>query len=175
MDDYGVVTAPGTVRLERLLPGPIERVWAYLTESDKRGKWLAAGEMELKAGGRMELKFKHSELSAEPTPEAYRKYEGIEVGRVIRCEPPHLLVLAWSEANGSHSEVTFELSDNGERVRLRLTHRRLASREEMVSVAGGWHAHLGILDDVMNGRGARPFWTMHDRVSAEYQKRIPPG
>ena len=25
---------PGTVKLERLLPGPVERVWAYLTESD---------------------------------------------------------------------------------------------------------------------------------------------
>ena len=23
---------PGTVRLERLLPGPVERVWAYLTD-----------------------------------------------------------------------------------------------------------------------------------------------
>ena len=27
---------PGTVKLERLLPGPVERVWAYITESDKR-------------------------------------------------------------------------------------------------------------------------------------------
>ena len=32
----GTSTEPGTVRLERLLPGPIERAWAYLTESDKR-------------------------------------------------------------------------------------------------------------------------------------------
>jgi hypothetical protein len=35
--DYGVVTAPDTVHLERLLPGPIERVWSYLTDSEKRG------------------------------------------------------------------------------------------------------------------------------------------
>ena len=34
-DTYGVQTAPDTVRIERLLPGPIERLWAYLTESDK--------------------------------------------------------------------------------------------------------------------------------------------
>ena len=32
---------PGTVKMERLLPGPVERVWAYLTESDKRARWLA--------------------------------------------------------------------------------------------------------------------------------------
>jgi len=27
MDDYGIITEPGTIRFERLLPGPIERVW----------------------------------------------------------------------------------------------------------------------------------------------------
>jgi hypothetical protein len=29
MNEYGTVTGPDTVRLERLLPGPIERVWEY--------------------------------------------------------------------------------------------------------------------------------------------------
>jgi hypothetical protein len=28
-DEYGAITRPGTFRIERLLPGPIERVWAY--------------------------------------------------------------------------------------------------------------------------------------------------
>lgn len=42
-----------TVRFERLLPGPIERVWAYLTELEKRrngsprATWICAS-----AGGR---------------------------------------------------------------------------------------------------------------------------
>ena len=44
--DFGIVSGAGTVRFERVLPGPVERVWAYLTESDKRAKWLAAGELE---------------------------------------------------------------------------------------------------------------------------------
>lgn len=74
MTDYGKMTAPDTLRLERLLPGPIERVWAYLTEPDKRAKWLAGGPMELRAGGRAELRFNHADLSAEKiTPEKYRK------------------------------------------------------------------------------------------------------
>ena len=43
--DYGAVTAaPNTVRIQRLLPGPMERVWAYLTDSELRRQWLAAGE-----------------------------------------------------------------------------------------------------------------------------------
>ena len=52
---------PGTVRLERLLPGPLERVWAYITESDKRAKWLAAGEFDLRVGGKVRLEFDNSQ------------------------------------------------------------------------------------------------------------------
>jgi uncharacterized protein YndB with AHSA1/START domain len=42
---YGVLTEPATLKIQRLLPGPIERVWAYLTDSELRRRWLAAGEM----------------------------------------------------------------------------------------------------------------------------------
>jgi uncharacterized protein YndB with AHSA1/START domain len=38
MNDYGTIAAPAEVRFERLLPGPIETVWAYLTESEKRAE-----------------------------------------------------------------------------------------------------------------------------------------
>ena len=44
--DYGVATAPNEVRFERSLPGPVERVWAYLTEADKRRQWLAGGKVD---------------------------------------------------------------------------------------------------------------------------------
>jgi uncharacterized protein YndB with AHSA1/START domain len=43
-DHYGVLSEPATLTIQRLLPGPIERAWAYLTESDLRRQWLAAGE-----------------------------------------------------------------------------------------------------------------------------------
>jgi uncharacterized protein YndB with AHSA1/START domain len=42
---YGELTEPATLKIQRLLPGPIERVWAYLTEEELRRKWLAAGKM----------------------------------------------------------------------------------------------------------------------------------
>src|SRR4051812_22534974 len=101
MSEFGVITEPGTIRFERLLPGPIERVWAYLTDSEKRGRWFASGHMELRAGGRMTLTFRHSELSpaAEPTPERFKQYEnGVTFhGQVTRCEPPRLLAYSWGE------------------------------------------------------------------------------
>jgi uncharacterized protein YndB with AHSA1/START domain len=50
-DARSTFVKPSTVRIERLLPGPVERVWAYLTESTKRATWLAAGEFDLRVGG----------------------------------------------------------------------------------------------------------------------------
>ena len=32
IDAYGEVIEPATLKIQRLMPGPIERVWTYLTE-----------------------------------------------------------------------------------------------------------------------------------------------
>jgi uncharacterized protein YndB with AHSA1/START domain len=181
MNDHGVVTASDTIRFERLLPGPIERVWAYLTESDKRGKWLASGPMELKAGGKAEFRFDHSSLSPikEPVPERYKSKTGgvtLQI-RVIECDPPRRLVMSWlgGTKEGTpkqDSEVTFELEPQGEKVRLRVIHRRLADRAMLLGVAGGWHTHLAILADNLEGRTPRPFWSTHEKHHRDYEERL---
>lgn len=175
MSEYATVAGPDTVRLERLLPGPIERVWSYLTEPDKRAKWLAGGPMELRVGGRAELKFRHADLSAEKTaPERFKKHsEGHSLhSRVTACDPPRLLAFTWGDEAGKHGEVTFELTPRGKDVHLVLTHRRLPGRKEMLSVAGGWHAHVGILEDVLAGREPRGFWSTHAKLEKEYEARL---
>ena len=174
--EYGISPEAATVRLERMLPGPIERVWAYLTESEKRGKWFASGPMELRAGGKLEFHFHNSKLTtpAEPPPERYKECEGMtSSGRVTRCEPPHLLSFTWGEEQGDESEVTFELADRGGEVLLVLTHRRLRNRSEMIGVASGWHVHVGILIDQLNGRESKPFWSTLEKLEAEYDKLLP--
>ena len=175
MSDDGIVTEPGTVRFERLLPGPIERVWAYLTESDKRAKWLAAGEMELRVGGKVELTWRNSQLAppSETMPEKYEQYEGMtNTMRITRCDPPRLLAFTWSE-DDDESEVTFELTPRGEQVLLVLTHRRLRDKSAMVNISGGWHAHLGVLADVLANRAPTAFWSVVERMHREYEERIP--
>ena len=159
MSEFGVVPEARTFCIRRVLPGPIERVWAYLTESEKRGRWLAAGPMELRVGGRVELNFRNSDLTphVDAPPEKYKERQACASvhGRITRCHPHRLLSYTWGEAE---AEVTFELTPQGEDVLLVLTHRRLASRAMMVSVASGWHTHLGILIDHLAGREPRPFW-----------------
>lgn len=178
MSDYARVVVPRTVRLERILPGPIEHVWAYLTESDKRGQWLARGSMELRVGGKVELHFHHAELSPEPgpVPERYKAVENGHdmVARVTICEPPRRLAFTWGDRDVNPSEVLFELTPIDDRVRLVVTHSKLPNRGEMVGVSGGWHSHLAVLVDRLHGRAPINFWRLHAGTDAEYERRIPP-
>lgn len=176
MSDYGIVTNPDTVRFERLLPGPIERVWAYITESDKRATWLASGPIELRLGGTVDLTWHHAELSAEKeAPPEYKQYDGYRMqGRVTSCEPPRRLSFTWPDDTGHESEVCFELTARGNDVLLVLEHRRIGTHKMLLGDSAGWHAHIGILTDQLNGVEPRPFWTTHERLLAEYVRRIGP-
>jgi len=170
MSAHGEVLDQQTVRFERLLPGPIERVWSYLVEADKRAKWLCGGETELKTGGHVDMLFQNSRLSGQ-----YRDMpEKVTFsGTVTRCEPPHVLAHTW-DYEDTASEVRYELSEEGDHVRLVLTHSKLTGRDEMQSVCGGWHTHLDILIDVLNGVEPQPFWKVHTALEAEYAERLTP-
>ena len=175
MSHYGERIDKSTVRFERLLPGPIERVWEYLTDSDKRGSWFASGETELEVGGKVEMLFNNTSLSTLPDidpPEKYKDFSDDIAfdGTVTQCAPPHLLAYTWNFEN-ENSEVCFELLQDGDKVRLVLTHRKLASDREVLDVSAGWHTHLDILGDVLEGREPRPFWKTHTPLEAEYERR----
>ena len=90
-------------------------------------------------------------------------------GTVVACDPPRLLTFKF----GNAGEVTFELTPKGKDVLLVLTHRDLSDRKMMVGVSSGWHSHLAILTDVLNGDEPHPFWTTVTRMETEYEKRIP--
>lgn len=169
--DYGVNVATDTVRFERLLPGPIERVWEYLVDPDKRGQWFASGMLEPRVGGTFALRFENAGLTAEPVPERYQGHAGVFEGleRITQFEPPRLLAFTWTGADGA-SEVSFELSPAGDRVRLVLTHRRL-SRVDRQDVSGGWHVHLAVLETVLAGGEPPAFWSLLAEVEAVYAQR----
>ncbi|MSU24304.1 MAG: hypothetical protein EXS32_10835 [Opitutus sp.] len=55
----GDFTTPAEVRLVRLLPGPIKRVWEFLTDPEKRARWFCGGVTEQKAGGKVVFAMRH--------------------------------------------------------------------------------------------------------------------
>ena len=169
-DAYGVLSEPATLTIQRFLPGPIERVWAYLTESDVRRKWLAAGQMEMKVGAPFELVWRNSELTDPPgqRPEGFGEEHRLE-SRITELDPPRKLAFTWGRSGG----VTFELEPRGERVLLTVIHRRLPDRGMMIGVSAGWHAHLDMLVARLTGNEPEPFWDRWSRLKAEYDRRIP--
>ena len=170
LDAYGVLSEPATLKIERLLPGPIERVWAYLTQSDMRRQWLAAGKMEMKVGAPVEFVWRNDELSSSPgqRPEGFPEEQRM-LSRITEADPPRKIAFTWSGSG----DVSFELTPKGKDVLLTVIHRSLPDRATLLMVAGGWHMHLDILVARANGKEPQPFWDGWSRLHKEYDRRIP--
>lgn len=123
-----------TLRFERDLAHPIEKVWRAVTEPEHRDAWFPQRiEGELVAGG--ELRF----IDDPNLPS-----EGMG-GRCVSIEPPHLLELEWGE-----DIVRIELTRDGDRTHLvfldTLDDRRHAAR-----TGSGWHQCLDGLSAHLDG------------------------
>ncbi len=175
---HGIFPEPGTVKFERMLPGPAERIWDYLTKSELKAKWLSAGDVEPRVGGNVEFIFKHSDLSEanESVPEKYKHMQDGTYfkGRVLEWDPPRLLRYTWGEETGEESVVTYELiPKKNNKVLLILTHVRLGDDPAiLISVGAGWHTHLDILIDRLEEKSPKGFWSVHSQMEKEYKNRI---
>lgn len=167
---YGVVTEPATIRIERLLPGSIDRVWAYLTQSELRRRWLASGDMEMKLGSSFELVWRNDELTDPPgkRPEGFGEEHRMQ-SRITELDPPRKMTFTW----GERGEVSFELEAMGGEVLLTVTHRRISDRANMLMIGAGWHMHLDVLAARLTGTKTEPFWDGWDRLKKEYEPLIP--
>jgi uncharacterized protein YndB with AHSA1/START domain len=172
---YGKFITPGEVRIVRLLPGPIERIWDYLTVPEKRARWFCGGETEQKAGRKVAFLMQHKNLSPGETPPpeyAEMQCNGVSFeGRMIRCEPPRLLVYTFGSQD---SVVTFELTPQGEQVRLVLTHRAQGP-ETLAEISGygaGWHTHFALLVAELEGAARPLFWATHTELKPIYMKLL---
>jgi uncharacterized protein YndB with AHSA1/START domain len=169
-ETYGALVEPATLRVERLLPGPIDRVWAYLTQSALRRQWLASGDMTQKAGTSFELTWCNDELTDPPgkRPEGMGAVHS-QVCRLLAFEPPHKLAFTF----GGAGEVLFELAEAGADVRLTLIHSRVPDRGTLLKVGAGWHMHLDVLAARLADRRPEPFWDGWERLKTEYDRRLP--
>jgi uncharacterized protein YndB with AHSA1/START domain len=156
MSDPATIKDRSSLTLVRHLPGPIERVWAYLTDPMFLVKWLSDGVVADLVGG--EVRF---DMGA--------------TGRITAIQPPHLLEYTWNElqlARGplTNSLVRWELSEEENGVRLTLTHSLLTESEVLLHSAG-WHAFLHRLSACIDGRAPEPLDELYARFKEEYNKR----
>ena len=164
MNEFGTLVDANTVRFERLLPGPIERVWAYLTEPQFLRTWLAESTMDLRVGGAVALHFDTDEVPERANAGA------IDQGIITRYEPPYALAYTWQKApNGPvTSHVTFELECVGDQVRLVLTHSRLLPTS-LASFGAGWHTHLTVLQARLQKADPPQFLLLFEKVLPLYR------
>ncbi len=152
---FGELIEPTTLKIQRRLPGPIERVWAYLTDSDMRRKWLASGQMEMKVGAQFELVWRNDELTNPPgqRPAGYSAEHRMQ-SKILELDPPRRIVFNF----GNNGDVSIDLEPKGQEVLLTLVHRRLPDRPTLLRVAAGWHSHLDVLVARSSGKEPAAFW-----------------
>lgn len=170
IETYGELIEPATLKIERLLPGPIERIWSYLTDSELRQQWLAAGTMEMRQGATFELTWRNDELTDPPgaKPAGFGGEHRMQ-SRIVEFVPPRKLTIAWSGSG----DVSFELAPKGNDVLLTIIHHRLPDRRTLLMHAAGWHVHLDLLTARVTASKPEPFWDGFVRLMADYESRLP--
>ena len=156
MTEDGHLTKAAMVRFERLLPGPIERVWEFLTDTRRLPEWFGDGTIEPRAGGAVTIMGGHVR------------------GIVTQWQPPHRLAYSWNvfnpdeeESRYPESSLTIELQPRGEDVLLTLTHVPVLERFEKQN-AMGWHTYLDMLGAAVRDEPAQPRAAYMKRNAARY-------
>jgi uncharacterized protein YndB with AHSA1/START domain len=156
-DGYVLETSPGfySVRFERFIMVPIEKVWAALTVPERLADWFAQARIDLRLGGEVELR--------------WDSYGHVETGFIVALKPPELLAWAMPGPDGRHSVVRWELKQEdpeGLGTRLTLTNTFLRT-EHLLSVATGWHTALHDLAEAAIRPEPLPWTLERERARAE--------
>lgn len=177
MSDYGETTEGGALRFVRLVPGPIERVWSFFAEPEKRALWLAGGEIGQTPGAKVTFAFDHARITphADDVPPEKYAYAGNETmtGTIIIFDPPSHMVFSWPGHGSDMTEVSVRLSEAGNnKVRLELVHSGIGGWSDLIGASAGWHVHLDIMLAHMEARVPPPFWATHTASELDYESRL---
>lgn len=180
MDNFGTLVNLQTVVFERLLPGPIERVFAFLTDEDKRKLWFTTGVMPTRVGERFGMHWQHANYSPNKSapPDSMKDMDAkghSDTFVLLAYEPPHRLAYTFGEGKfgpDKATEVEFRLKPEGDQVRLTLTHTKVPDRGYALGVSRGWHSHLDVLEYQLKGETPPAFWDIWRKYDGAYEKRI---
>ena len=178
MDNFGKLVKPDTVVFERLLPGPVERVFEFLWDENKRKLWFTTGAMPTKVDEKFRMHWQHKNYSPNTAPPPDNMKEMDEKGHsdsftLLAYEPPYRLAYTFGEEKlkGNPSEVEFRLKPEGDKGRLTLTHTRFPDRGYALGVSRGWHSHLDVLEYQLKNETPPAFWDVFRQYDGVYDKR----
>ena len=138
-----------TVRVERLYPHPVDKVWRAVTSVEHLSQWFpTAVELELRPGGTVRFPAFAGQAAAS--------------GAVELVEPPRRLAFSWAT-----DRVVFELTPEGDGTRFALTHT-FDDRAGAASRASGWEGCLAGLRCVLAGEPMPP----PDRAVARHEELV---
>jgi len=150
------------VQFVRILPGPIEKVWSYLADNDKRRQWLGSGTLPARVGETFSLHIKHSDywpgdVSADQRA-AMAKAQMQMMHVLLALEPPYRLAYSFQPEGWEETKVEFRLAPEGSgKVRLTLTHSKLGNRRHADEASHGWKGHLDVLAHKLEGKALPAF------------------
>lgn len=168
-DLRGTLSDGNVLRIQRRLPGPIQRVWSYLTDSDLRRQWLASGPMQLRPGASFELVWRNDDLSSSPAerPDGFSA-ESRATCEFVELEPPKRMRYIWPGVG----DVSIELEALDNEVMLTMTHRQLSGDRLILNVCAGWHAHLALLVALLEDRRPPSLWSTWKRLRKDYEEQL---
>jgi uncharacterized protein YndB with AHSA1/START domain len=118
---------------ERLIPHPVERVWAALTQPALIAQWLMQNTFEARVGHKFTFR-------AQPVP----GWSGVTNCEVLELVPMQKLVYSWGDGSESVSGLrtiaTWTLSAEGAATRVRFVHSgfREQDRDGYQGMGSGW-------------------------------------
>ena len=135
----GEIIAESAVRFVRILPGPVERAWAFLTEPTRLIEWYGEGSIEPREGGAVSLMGGHVR------------------GVVTGWRPNRFLGYTWNVFSPGEtvsqwpvSYLEFTLAPEDKAVRLTLVHRPIPHAMQPQTMMG-WHTMLDLIEAGLNG------------------------
>jgi uncharacterized protein YndB with AHSA1/START domain len=119
-----------------------EKVWHALTDADVTAQfWGHSNVSDWKVGSSWE----HQRTDGSGVADV--------VGTVVESAPPTRLVTTWAAPGDAPeagpSQVTFDIEQHGDIVRLTVTHANLADESECDGVMQGWSAVLSNLKSLL--------------------------
>ncbi|GAA1587872.1 MULTISPECIES: SRPBCC family protein [Kribbella] len=137
------------IRIERVLPATIERVYDAWTRAELLVRWYCPNpRLELKV--RADVR-RGGSYVVEMGPHVVR-------GTYLEVEPPTRLVFSWQwdGAGDEPTRVEVELTEVPDGTRMRLSHTGFADAEDAANHRMGWEPELDRLVDLLGVRQPGP-------------------